>query len=460
MSRADARRAYDAVVDASTRDAAAMERFAALATAPSAVARAAVEDVVDAVVGARPRAALVDVRSPGEHARGRVPKAVNAPLFSDDERAAVGTAYKTKGRGEALVLGMDAAAPRLDDVVEEARRAMEAVATTTTDDDREDDAVDVYVMCFRGGMRSSCVGWLLKERLSKARVFVVDGGYKAFRRWALERCGPKCGLPAPRVCVVGGRTGVGKTRALLALRAKGEQIIDLEGLANHAGSAFGWVGREPQPTSEHYSNLVACEWHALDASRWVFIEDEGPHVGRCSVDPLLFERMRNAPLVLRMVAPREVRLHTLVEDYATSELRSHPEWMPTMRESVDKLVKRLGGDRVREIREKLEAGDFTAVAEGLLEYYDGLYDKHLMSKRKDRRAARAANANASANDDACSVQSFTSSTTEEEARAGVVVDVNCVANASGGLDEDLLVRDVLCAVALFECEGPNDPERA
>lgn len=303
----------------------------------------------------------------------------------------------------------------------------------------------------------------MKERLRKARVFVVDGGYKAFRRWALERCGPKCGLPAPRVCVVGGRTGVGKTRALLALRAKGEQIIDLEGLANHAGSAFGWVGREPQPTSEHYSNLVACEWHALDASRWVFIEDEGPHVGRCSVDPLLFERMRNAPLVLRMVAPREVRLHTLVEDYATSELRSHPEWMPTMRESVDKLVKRLGGDRVREIREKLEAGDFTAVAEGLLEYYDGLYDKHLMSKRKDRRAARAANANAAnanANDDACSVQSFTSSTTEDEARAGVVVDVNCVANASGGLDEDLLVRDVLCAVALFECEGPNDPERA
>jgi len=359
------------------------------------------------------------------------------------------------------VLGMAAAAPRLEAIVERARRAVETVATTRGNGDGEDDgAIDVYVMCFRGGMRSSCVGWLLKERLRGARVHVVEGGYKAFRRWALERCGPTRGLPAPRVCVVGGRTGVGKTRALLALRAKGEQIIDLEGLANHAGSAFGWVGREPQPTSEHYSNLVACEWHALDASRWVFIEDEGPHVGRCSVDPLLFERMRNAPLVLRMVAPREVRLHTLVEDYATSELRSHPEWMPTMRESVDKLVKRLGGDRVREIREKLEAGDFTAVAEGLLEYYDGLYDKHLMSKRKDRRAARAANANASANDDACSVQSFTSSTTEEEARAGVVVDVNCVANASGGLDEDLLVRDVLCAVALFECEGPNDPERA
>ena len=311
MSRADARRAYDAVVDASTRDArgdGAVRRARDGAERGRARRRRGRRRRRR---GARPRAALVDVRSPGEHARGRVPRAVNAPLFSDDERAAVGTAYKTKGRGEALVLGMGRRRRGWTDVVEEARRAMEAVATTTTDDDREDDAVDVYVMCFRGGMRSSCVGWLLKERLRKARVFVVDGGYKAFRRWALERCGPKRGLPAPRVCVVGGRTGVGKTRALLALRAKGEQIIDLEGLANHAGSAFGWVGREPQPTSEHYSNLVACEWHALDASRWVFIEDEGPHVGRCSVDPLLFERMRNAPLVLRMVAPREVRLHTL-----------------------------------------------------------------------------------------------------------------------------------------------------
>ena len=102
MSRADARNAYDAILDARTRDAASMERFAALATAPSAVPRAAVEAVVDA--GAR--AALVDVRSPGEHARGRAPRAINLPLFDNDERAAVGTAYKTRGRGEALVLGL------------------------------------------------------------------------------------------------------------------------------------------------------------------------------------------------------------------------------------------------------------------------------------------------------------------------------------------------------------------
>jgi len=273
---------------------------------------------------------------------------------------------------------------------------------------------------------------------------------------------------------VGGRTGVGKTRALLALRAQGEQVIDLEGLANHAGSAFGWVGREPQPTSEHYSNLVACEWHELDPNRWVYIEDEGPHVGRCSVDPLLFERMRNAPLVLRMVASRDVRLRTLVKDYATSELRSDPQWLPTMRESVDKLAKRLGGDRVREIQSKLDAGDFAAVAAGLLEYYDGLYDKHLMSKRKDRRHAASDKSSPKTltptaidrlvaetgslsplstpvSDDARSVVSRGSaSSVEDEARAGVVVDVHCHPDVDGALDERALVRDILCAVALFD----------
>ena len=448
-----------------------MEEFAALATAPGAIERV---DVATATTATRPGrgAALVDVRSPVEYERGRVPGAVNVPLFENDVRARVGLLYKTKGRGEAMVAGMDAVAPRLEDIVRAAAEACASTSAASGEGDGEACA-DVYVMCFRGGMRSSCVGWLLTQRLTGKRVRVVDGGYKGFRKWALERCGPVCGLPAPRVCVVGGRTGVGKTRALLALRAQGEQVIDLEGLANHAGSAFGWVGREPQPTSEHYSNLVACEWHELDPNRWVYIEDEGPHVGRCSVDPLLFERMRNAPLVLRMVASRDIRLRTLVKDYATSELRSDPQWLPTMRESVDKLAKRLGGDRVREIQSKLDAGDFAAVAAGLLEYYDGLYDKHLMSKRKDRRHAASDKSSPKTltptaidrlvaetgslsplstpvSDDTRSVVSRGSaSSVEDEARARRRRRPRHP-DVDGALDERALVRDILCAVALFD----------
>ena len=455
-----ARRAFETIANDESRDADGMELFARLAAAAGASER---RDVAECVEATRKkdgrRSVVVDVRSPGEYEKGHIPGAVNAPLFDNDERAAVGTAYKSKGRGEAMVLGMSYAAPRLDEIVRTVEAACEAAsASSSASREGEEDGKgggggvrDVYVTCFRGGMRSSCVGWLLRERMPGRRIHVLEGGYKGFRRWVLERCGTESGFPAPRVCVIGGRTGVGKTRALLALRAKGEQVIDLEGLANHAGSAFGWVGRAPQPTSEHYSNLVVCEWHFMDPNKWVFIEDEGPHVGRCSVDPKLFERMRSAPLVLRMVASRELRLQTLVDDYATSELTSDPEWLPAMRESIEKLVKRLGGDRVAVIRDKLEMGDFSAVAEGLLEYYDGLYDKHLMNKRKDRRGARSANTDtaSTANDDTCSIAS-TSTVSVGEERGGTVVDVHCHPDPAGRIDEDALVRDVLLAVGLFE----------
>jgi hypothetical protein len=297
------------------------------------------------------------------------------------------------------------------------------------------------------------------------------------------------------VCVVGGRTGVGKTAALLGLRAAGESVIDLEGLAAHSGSAFGWVGRPPeQPTSEHFGNLVAMQWVALTspptdkvsagsnaadddsdkkAPRWIFVEDEGPHVGKCSVDPGLFARMRHAPLVVNVVASRATRLRTLVEDYAAETHRADPDWRGAMDESVGKLRKRLGNQRADALRGALREGDFAAVADGLLEYYDGLYDKHLGSKRVEKRERQAArrqeragvNDDDAKEDDAVTAAETTipapeQPTLEQAARAGEVVE--CRARAVGerdrdgrhpdSLDVDALVRDILKTVAAFEAE--------
>jgi tRNA 2-selenouridine synthase len=311
--------------------------------------------------------------------------------------------------------------------------------------------------------------------------------------------------PEPRVCVVGGRTGVGKTAALLGLRAAGESVIDLEGLAAHSGSAFGWVGRPPaQPTSEHFGNLVAMQWVALTsppmdkvsagsnapsddskkAPRWIFVEDEGPHVGKCSVDPGLFARMRHAPLVVNVVASRATRLRTLVEDYANDAHRADPAWQDAMDESVGKLRKRLGNERAEALRVKLREGDFAAVADGLLEYYDGLYDKHLGMKRVEKREKQAARKKAEraegaedgkdGDDDAnCSrdisrEETEARLTLEQAARAGKVVE--CRARAVGAndregrhpdsLDVDVLVGDILKTVAAFEAEEALAAERA
>ena len=530
----------------------AMEAFASGVkldlAAGGAECRAEVEDLVRASVAcsAADRAAealIVDVRSPGEFARGHVPGALNVPLFTDDERAKVGTAFAKQGRGVALVLGMKAVRPKLERLVNEVVRlveAKEAEPSSASARARGHAPLVVYVHCWRGGMRSSSLTWLLLHAAPPGSldVRVVRGGYKAFRRFVLTRWHTPASLtrasssssmassastnssmfedagvsgdaekdkkesaekrPEPRVCVVGGRTGVGKTAALLGLRAAGESVIDLEGLAAHSGSAFGWVGRPPaQPTSEHFGNLVAMQWVALTsppmdkvsagsnadddeyeknddskkAPRWIFVEDEGPHVGKCSVDPGLFARMRHAPLVVNVVAPRATRLRTLVEDYAAETHRADPAWRGAMDESVGKLRKRLGNQRADALRGALREGDFAAVADGLLEYYDGLYDKHLGSKRVEKRERQAAGARqeraAGANDDdrvmkaaGTTIPAPERPAPEQAARAGEVVE--CRARAVGerdrdgrhpdSLDVDALVRDILKTVAAFEAE--------
>lgn len=537
----------------------AMEAFASGVkldlAAGGAECRAEVEDLVRASVAcsAADRAAealIVDVRSPGEFARGHVPGALNVPLFTDDERAKVGTAFAKQGRGVALVLGMKAVRPKLERLVNEVVRlveAKEAEPSSASARARGHAPPVVYVHCWRGGMRSSSLTWLLLHAAPPGSldVRVVRGGYKAFRRFVLTRWHTPASLtrasssssmassvstnsslfedagvsgdaekdkkesaekrPEPRVCVVGGRTGVGKTAALLGLRAAGESVIDLEGLAAHSGSAFGWVGRPPaQPTSEHFGNLVAMQWVALTsppmdkvsagsnapsddskkAPRWIFVEDEGPHVGKCSVDPGLFARMRHAPLVVNVVASRATRLRTLVEDYANDAHRADPAWQDAMDESVGKLRKRLGNERAELLRVKLREGDFAAVADGLLEYYDGLYDKHLGMKRVEKREKQAARKKAEraegaedgkdGDDDAnCSrdisrEETEARLTLEQAARAGKVVE--CRARAVGAndregrhpdsLDVDVLVGDILKTVAAFEAEEALAAERA
>ena len=527
----------------------AMEAFASGVkldlAAGGAECRAEVEDLVRASVAcsAADRAAealIVDVRSPGEFARGHVPGALNVPLFTDDERAKVGTAFAKQGRGVALVLGMKAVRPKLERLVNEVVRlveAKEAEPRRASARARGHAPLVVYVYCWRGGMRSSSLTWLLLHAAPPGSldVRVVRGGYKAFRRFVLTRWHTPASLtrasssssmassastnsslfedagvsgefdkdkkesaekrPEPRVCVVGGRTGVGKTAALLGLRAAGERVIDLEGLAAHSGSAFGWVGRPPaQPTSEHFGNLVAMQWVALTspprervsagsnadddcekkAPRWIFVEDEGPHVGKCSVDPGLFARMRHAPLVVNVIASRATRLRKLVEDYAADAHRADPAWQDAMDESVGKLRKRLGNERAEALRARLREGDFAAVADGLLEYYDGLYDKHLGSKRVEKREKQAARRqekrakekaesaeDGEYGDEETKKDEETEATALEQApRAGKVVE--CRARAVGAndhegrhpdsLDVDALVGDILKTVAAFEAE--------
>jgi hypothetical protein len=188
----------------------------------------------------------------------------------------------------------------------------------------------------------------------------------------------------PRLCVVGGRTGVGKTRVLITLREQfGQKVLDLEGEALHRGSTFGWCGQPgKQPTTEQYANTLAVQWRELTMTKgWIFIEDEDNHVGSCGVPEGLYAMMRCAPLVVRVVVPQEERVRLLREDYSSPDIvgSDTEAWLQRMADSVRRLEKRLGAKRRDEILGSLMSGDYEGVARALLEYYDVLYDRHLVN---------------------------------------------------------------------------------
>jgi tRNA 2-selenouridine synthase len=197
----------------------------------------------------------------------------------------------------------------------------------------------------------------------------------------------------PRIAILGGPTGSGKTKVLLALRdLLGEQIIDLEGLANHSGSAFGFVGHAPQPTPQQYTNNVAMQWNSLDPERWVFIEDEGPNVGRVNLPVGLYRKMRTASAVLKLDIPKDIRVEVLREDYALPEKNTRDDcncdksstnvskWLSSMIEATRTLEKRIGQVKMNSMITMLQDGDYAEFANSALEYYDGLYAKHIANE--------------------------------------------------------------------------------
>jgi len=309
---------------------------------------------------------VIDVRSPGEFARGHIPGARSHPLFSDEERAVVGTLYKQQGRDAAVLEGLRIVGPKLATIVEQAR----AVAP----DGR------IRVHCWRGGERSGSVAWLL-DKSGFAEVLTLKGGYKSFRNLVLSS------FTAPlELRVLGGYTGTGKTETLRHLRDLGQQVIDLEALAHHKGSSFGAIGEKPQPTTEHFENLIWQDLRSLDTTRPIWVEDESMMIGRAKIHDDLFAQMRAARLFFADM-PMEERAARLVVDYG-----KYPK--DQLAEATKRIEKRLGPQHCKTALEALDAGDLYTVAMITLSYYDKTY----LRGASQRDPARVTTLRASAND--------------------------------------------------------------
>jgi tRNA 2-selenouridine synthase len=294
---------------------------------------------------------IVDVRSPGEFRAGHVAHATNIPLFSDEERASVGTIYKQKGQKEAIEQGLEFVGPKM--------LALAKQAEQTAVEGR------LLVHCWRGGMRSNRMAWLFEQLGMQCAV--LEGGYKAFRNHIMQQFSTPGNL-----LVLSGATGSGKTDVLMALREMGEQVIDLEALANHRGSAFGGLGMGEQPSSEQFQNDIYDQLSRLDPQRRIWIESESLTIGRAYLPVNLWNAMNAAPAI-ELEVPRPVRVERLVRSYGGVQIKQ-------LGEAIIRLQQNFGGNRVKDALELLEIGDLAAVADMLLDYYDKRYlfgrDKH------------------------------------------------------------------------------------
>ena len=313
---------------------------------------------IDTFLNLRESHPVLDVRSPGEYQHAHIPGAHSFPLFDDEERKQVGTAYKQESRELAIKIGLDYFGPKMRALVEQAESISAQSGSRT-----------LLVHCWRGGMRSGALAWLLD--IYGFQVHTLVGGYKSFRRWSLAQFEKEYPLQ-----LIGGYTGSGKTDLLEALKNKKETILDLEGLAHHKGSAFGNIGLPEQPSQEHFENKLALALlkAAAEQTARIWVEDESQRIGRVNIPGAFWEHMRRSSVYFLDI-PFEKRLAYIVQGYGSLDVQR-------LCDATDRIRKKLGDKNATEAITFLQNGQITEAFDILLSYYDKMYKKSLFNREQ------------------------------------------------------------------------------
>ena len=331
---------------------------------------------------------LIDARSPVEFAKGSLPAAINLPLMTDEEREAVGTCYKEQGTDAAVRLGHELVAGDLKEQRVGAWKTFVAQHPKGA------------LFCFRGGMRSEIAQrWLEDAGVDYPRI---KGGYKAMRRWLTDSTDQF--IEKTPLLLLGGPTGAAKTRILNEGNA-GAPIpgsVDLEGLANHRGSAFGRRVTE-QPTQIGFELALGVQLlkHRHAGHQKLLLEDEGRLIGRCAL-PLSLQAARHEADWVQLDASVDARVEHSYENYILQNLedlmtqdaaRGFDHFATGLLESLERIQKRLGGQRYAELKAMMqnalvahEGGNPEPhkawISELLTGYYDPMYDYQMNNRTK------------------------------------------------------------------------------
>lgn len=299
---------------------------------------------------------IMDVRSEGEYERAHIPGAVSMPMFDNSERAEVGTLYKQVGPEAAIERGLQIVGDKLASFYTKAKSL----------------AVDgrIGVYCWRGGMRSGSVAQFLS--MLGLDVVVLSGGYKGYRQSVLSFLENP---PQHTFNIIAGKTGSGKTEILLAMSNKGEYILDLEGLANHKGSALGGLGQPPQPTQEMFENLIVHHLHILGTKSPIWAESESKSIGRLYIPPTIYAQLEKGRAFM-MTIPDLERKKRLELEYGSFDPSQFVD-------VLTKIGKRMGYDKYKVLQDALAENDRPLVLSLLMDYYDKTYLHSLDAKFPD-----------------------------------------------------------------------------
>lgn len=298
---------------------------------------------------------LLDARSEGEYAYGHIPSAISFPLLNNEERKLVGTCYKQKGSDQAVLLGYKLVGPKFEGYLKTALKRFPKGP--------------IAVHCWRGGLRSRIMGNLLDS--AGYEVFQVKGGYKSYRDLVLKYLENDFSFK-----VFTGFTGAGKTLLLEQMAQKGFQVLNLEGIANHRGSAFGNLGLPAQPSQEQFDNNLYETLKNFTQTSPIYTEDESRKIGKLVLPLKIFEGIRSSPLTF-LDYSFEFRLNHILETYGRFDPN---ELLPP----TENLKKRMGDKDNREAIQCLNEGNITEWACIVLKHYDKQYSYSMSLKNLER----------------------------------------------------------------------------
>ena len=303
----------------------------------------------------------LDVRTPAEYEEATIPGAVNVPIFTDEERKQVGTVYSQESPAQARMLGVELVSPKLPELLTEIKSLAQ-------------DYKNTVIFCSRGGLRSESV-FSFCNLIGLSNIFKLQGGYKSYRHFIMDKL-DNYSLDS-QLLVIHGFTGTGKTDLLHKLDKQGLPIIDLEGLANHRGSAFGSIGLGTATNQKYFDSLLWEKLKELANAPLIAVEAESKRIGMSVLPDFLLDAMDNGIHIL-LQRSLEARVEQIYQEYSKTYQQDKTAFIERTLESIKAvkkyIIQKIGKDGYNKLIKHCQNGKLKEVIKILLtKYYDPMY---------------------------------------------------------------------------------------